>query len=106
MRIERTEHHLWIALGWPKVRQIHIVKEPWFNWPAQQNDEHPSDPIRRTLPIEFHPSLAIMRHRHARPAVQHRLPHRRHSSRVVDVGAEVPAVVNSAQYPIRVRNKS
>jgi hypothetical protein len=38
--------------------------------------------------------------------MQHRLPHRRHSSRVVDVGAEVPAVVNSAQYPIRVRNKS
>lgn len=106
MRIEWTEHHLRIALGWCQVRQVHIVKEPWFDWPAQQAGEHPPDPIRSTLPIEFHPSFAIVRHSHTRPAMQHTLPDGRHGSRVVDVGAQISAMIYAAQHPVRIRNKS
>ena len=87
------------------MRQIHIVKYSRLDWPDQQFGENACDPIRRALPFELHSPLVIMRHRNTWPAVKHRFPDRRYSSRVMHIRTQIAAMIDAAQYPIRVGNE-
>ena len=45
-----------------------------------------------------------MRERDPGPAVQHRFAHRRDRAGVIDIRAEIAAVIDPAQHPIRIRH--
>ena len=105
MRIERAENHLWLIFGGAEVRQIDVVKQAWFGRPSRELSEDPRHPGGRPLPVKLHLVAAIMRTRYTRPAMQHRLAHRRHGSRIVDIGPQVAAVIDATEHPLRIGNK-
>ena len=105
MRIERAENHFWVIFGGAEMRQIDVVKQAWFSRPSRELSEDPRHPGGRPLPVKLHLIAALVRERHTRPAMQDRLAHRRHGSRVVDIGPQVAAVVDATEHPLRIRNK-
>jgi hypothetical protein len=87
------------------MRKINVVKQAWFGRPSREVSQDPRHPGDRTLPVKLHVLASIVRDRHARPAMQHRLAHCRHRSRVVHVGAQVPTMIDATEHPLRIGNK-
>lgn len=105
MRIERAENDLWLIFGGAEMRQIDVVKQAWFGRPSRELSKDPRHPRGRPLPVKLHLVAAIVRKRYTRPAMQHRLAHCRHGSRIVDISPQIAAVIDATEHPLGIRNK-
>ena len=105
MRIERAENDLGVIFGGAEMRQIDVVKQAWFDRPSRELAEDPRHPGGRPLPVKLHLVAAIVRKRHTRPAMQHRLAHCRHGSRIVDISPQIAAVIDATEHPLSIRSK-
>src|SRR4029453_1379150 len=69
----------------------------------EQFGENARGPSHGTPPIIFSEAFAaILRQGDARPAVEHRFANRGDGSRIVHIGAEIRALIDAAQHPLRV----
>lgn len=87
-----------------KVWQVHVVKQAGLDWSCEDVREDRRDPFRRARPIEFDFRFAVMGNRNPGPAMEHRFAHRGDCSRIMNIRAEIRAVINPAQDPVGVRN--
>src|SRR4051812_23467669 len=88
-----------------QVRQIDIVKQTGLDRFRQDVGEDRSGPSRGAGPVEFDFGFAIVRDGDPGPAMQDRLAHRGDRAGIVNVRAEIRAVVDPAQDPFCVRDQ-
>lgn len=104
IRIEGTPDNFGSPGIGRKVRQIHIIKKARLHRFCDDVGQDGSDPLGGASPMELYFRFAVMGHRDSGPAVQNRFAHRRNRAGIVNIGAEVGAVIDSAENPPGVRN--
>jgi hypothetical protein len=103
-RIEWTVDDLWLRVRGTEMRKVDVVEKPSLYGAGKESREDAFDPAGSTPPINLHATFAILGKGDAGPSVEHRLTNRSDCPGIIDVGAEIPAVIDTAENPVRVRN--
>src|ERR1051325_795367 len=98
-RIERTAADARLRLARRDVRQIHVPEGAGNDRLGENLRQHLTHPAAGALAIDLHAALAIMRKGDGGLAVQGGLADGGDGAGVIDIGAEIAAVVHAGEYP-------
>src|SRR5262249_55737159 len=98
-RIEGTDHQSRLGLLIAQARQIPLPEMSRLDRPGKQLQKDVPDPTSRSLPINWHVALAVMRDGDAWPTMKRRLAHSGDGPRVVNIRPKIAAVIDTAEGP-------
>ena len=103
--IEWAKEHFRHRVARFQVREVDVPENARLPGSGHQVAQNWNNPECRFLPVVLASSAAEMRNRYGGKAVQDRFPRCGNRSRMPDVGPQVAAVVDTGEYPGRVRGE-